>query len=98
GHGPAGEVDGPADAARLDDHREAMVSDDVAVPLGEIVADLLGVPHSRTRQDLRHRHEAGGDAQGIRVEGPRVTDLPRDDLVHDCLGAADAWERTTVSN
>src|SRR2546428_1392 len=82
----------PASSSRGDEHREAVVSDDVAVPLGEILANLLRVPHSRTRQDLRHRHEACGDAHGIRVEGPRVTDLPGHDLVHDRRGAAHRCE------
>src|SRR5437879_12878870 len=89
---------GLADPARLDHHLQAVVTDDVAVALGEIVTNLLGVTDSRACQDLRHRHEPRGNAEGIRVERPCVADLTRDHLIHDRPRSADRRERESAPN
>src|SRR6266508_4114951 len=54
--------------------------------------------HARLREDLRQCHESGGHAERVRVEGARVGDLARDDLVHDRRLSPDRGEREAATD
>src|SRR5207247_4562898 len=64
----------------------------------EVIADLLRMSHPSPREDLRHRHESGGNAERIRVEGARMANLARDHLVHDRGRPADGREGEATSD